>query len=466
MSAPDDRATTSLPLVGPGRVLGGRYELVSTLGSGGMAVVFLGRDQVLGREVAVKILREQYALDPVFLDRFTREALHAASLSHPGLVTIFDAGLDRGTAYIVMEVVLGRTLHDVLLAEGPLAIERAVQIAADVCEVLDVAHRAGVVHRDIKPGNISISDAGRTQVFDFGIARTDGSVALTEVSTVVGTAAYLSPEQAGGGPADSRSDLYAVGCVLMEMLTGSAPFTAETPVALLHHHLHDEPTPPSAARPQVGAALDAVVLALLSKDPSQRPATAAQARHDLLASWAPAPSATRVLPIETSASEPSRRSRAGAVAAAAAAAVIVLVVATALLLGRGDTASTGASPSGSPSGGLPSTSVATPSGSTPAPLVVPSASTVAGALGAVRTVIADGEARSLIDPAAVSQLQRAVDEVASAVEKSKGRAAELRAEGLVDLVASLARDGRIHPSAAGALQDVAAQLRRLVAEDR
>ena len=233
MSAPDDRATTSLPLVGPGRVLGGRYELVSTLGSGGMAVVFLGRDQVLGREVAVKILREQYALDPVFLDRFTREALHAASLSHPGLVTIFDAGLDRGTAYIVMEVVHGRTLHDVLLAEGPLAIDRAVQITADVCEVLDVAHQAGVVHRDIKPGNISISDTGRTQVFDFGIARTDGSVALTEVSTVVGTAEYLSPEQAGGGPADSRSDLYAVGCVLMEMLTGSAPFTAETPVALL-----------------------------------------------------------------------------------------------------------------------------------------------------------------------------------------------------------------------------------------
>ena len=462
MSAPDDRATTSLPLVGPGRVLGDRYELVSTLGSGGMAVVFLGRDQVLGREVAVKILREQYALDPVFLDRFTREALHAASLSHPGLVTIFDAGLDRGTAYIVMEVVHGRTLHDVLLAEGPLAIDRAVQIAADVCEVLDVAHQAGVVHRDIKPGNISISDTGRTQVFDFGIARTDGSVALTEVSTVVGTAEYLSPEQAGGGPADSRSDLYAVGCVLMEMLTGSAPFTAETPVALLHQHLHDEPTPPSAARPQVGAALDAVVLALLSKDPSQRPATAAQARHDLLASGAPAPSATRVLPIETSASEPSRPSRAAAVAAA----VIVLVVAIAVLLGRGDTASTGASPSGSPSGAIPSTSVASPSGSTPAPLVVPSASTVAGALGAVRTVIAAGEKRALIDPAAVTQLRNAVDEVAVAVEKGKGKAAEPRAQGLVDLVAGLARDGRIDSSAAVALRDVAAQLLRLVAEDR
>ena len=193
-----------------------------------MAVVWLARDRVLDKDVAVKILREQYATDPVFLARFTAEALHAARLSHPGLVTIFDSGLDHGTAFLVMEVVHGRTLQEELRSEGPFAVGRAVMVASDVCGVLEVAHRAGVVHRDIKPGNILISDDGSTRVFDFGIARTEGSPALTQTATVIGTAAYISPEQAAGGRAEPQSDLYSVGCVLVEMLTGSPPFTSET----------------------------------------------------------------------------------------------------------------------------------------------------------------------------------------------------------------------------------------------
>ncbi|MFI6846059.1 protein kinase domain-containing protein [Kitasatospora sp. NPDC050467] len=265
-----------------GRALNGRYELVEILGVGGMATVWRGVDHVLGRQVAVKVLNGGLADDPRFAERFSREAQHAAMLVHPRIVMVFDSGVDQGSPYIVMELVNGRSLATVLAQQPGLPVERAVGIAAAVCEALTVAHGAGLVHRDIKPGNIMITDDGGVKVVDFGIARAGSSHNLTQTASVLGTAAYLSPEQATASELDGRTDLYAVGCVLTEMLTGATPFTAETPVAIAFKHVSEQPLPPSARRAGVPAALDAAVLRLLAKNPADRPADAAAARSELL----------------------------------------------------------------------------------------------------------------------------------------------------------------------------------------
>ncbi|MEE1786842.1 protein kinase [Streptomyces sp. SP17BM10] len=266
-----------------GRALNGRYELVEILGVGGMATVWRGVDRVLGRQVAVKVLNGGLADDPRFVERFSREAQHAAMLVHPRIVMVFDSGVDQGSPYIVMELVHGRSLAAVLAQQPQLPVERAVGIAAAVCEALAVAHAAGLVHRDIKPGNIMITDDGGVKVVDFGIARAGSSNNLTQTATVLGTAAYLSPEQATAAELDGRTDLYAVGCVLTEMLTGGTPFTADTPVAIAFKHVSEQPPAPSARRPGLPPALDAAVLRLLAKNAADRPADATAARAELLA---------------------------------------------------------------------------------------------------------------------------------------------------------------------------------------
>jgi eukaryotic-like serine/threonine-protein kinase len=262
-------------------VLAGRYVLREVLGTGGMATVWRATDQVLGREVAVKVLNPHFAADAGFVARFEREARHAARLSHPGLVMVFDSGIDNGTAFIVMELVAGRTLRQVLDGRGTLPLGEAVAIAAAVCEALEVAHAAGLVHRDIKPANIVLS-GGEVKVLDFGIARAEGSAGGTRTLGVLGTAAYLSPEQASGGQAGPQSDLYSLGCVLFEMLTGEPPFTADSAVGLAYRHVHHDPGPPSARRPGVPAQLDWITAQLLAKDPDARPPSAAAARAGLL----------------------------------------------------------------------------------------------------------------------------------------------------------------------------------------
>ncbi|GAB2732153.1 protein kinase domain-containing protein [Kitasatospora kifunensis] len=267
-----------------GRALNGRYELVGTLGVGGMATVWHGVDRVLGRQVAVKVLNGGLAEDPRFAERFGREAQHAAMLVHPRIAMVFDSGMDEGSAYIVMELIRGRSLGSVLAEGGPLPIERAVGIAAAVCEALEVAHAAGLVHRDIKPGNVMITDDGGVKVVDFGIARASASgQQLTQTASVLGTAAYLSPEQATAAEVDGRADLYALGCVLTEMLTGEPPFTADTPVGIAFKQVSEEALPVSLRRPEVPRALDQVVARLLAKRPADRPASAAAARAELLA---------------------------------------------------------------------------------------------------------------------------------------------------------------------------------------
>jgi serine/threonine-protein kinase len=234
-----------------------------------MSSVFSGWDRTLGREVAIKVLAADLVEDRVFVERFDREARAAASLSHRNVVAVFDSGVDAGARFIVMERVSGRTLAS-HLRDGPLPIEQAVEIAVSISQALGAAHAGGIVHRDVKPGNVMLADNGQVKVLDFGIARALAATSLTRASTVIGTAGYLSPEQAEGGPVDARSDLYSLGCVLYEMLTGRPPFVADSAAALVNQHLTRPPEPPSRWRLDVSPALDEIVLRCLAKDPGAR----------------------------------------------------------------------------------------------------------------------------------------------------------------------------------------------------
>jgi eukaryotic-like serine/threonine-protein kinase len=262
-------------------VLLDRYEVGRLLGAGGMAEVFEGRDRLLARRVAIKVLQAQFARDPSFLIRFKREAQAAASLSHPNIVGVYDTGTEDGTHFIVMEYVDGRTLKEVIRAEGPLYPERAAEICADVCSALVAAHARGLIHRDIKPGNVMLTPEGKVKVMDFGIARATTSETITQTAAVVGTAQYISPEQAQGQTIDYRSDLYSVGCCLYEMLTGTVPFTGATPVAIAYRHVREDPTPPRMLNPDVPAPLEAICLKAMAKLPDNRYQTAAEMHDDL-----------------------------------------------------------------------------------------------------------------------------------------------------------------------------------------
>jgi serine/threonine-protein kinase len=265
------------------QVFGGRYAVIESVGVGGMAEVYRARDELLGRDVAVKVLNERLSRDRSFVERFRREAQAAANLSHPNIVSLYDYGSDDDAYFIVMEFIDGQGL-DVLVKQGPLLPERAAEIAADVAKALERAHGAGLVHRDIKPSNIMINSHGQTKVTDFGIVRALGADAeqtMTQTGMVIGTAAYLSPEQAQGSPIDERTDIYALGCVLYEMLTGKPPFTGDTPLSIAYKHVRENPAPPSQLNPDVPPELDAIVLKALAKNPANRYSSAHEMREDL-----------------------------------------------------------------------------------------------------------------------------------------------------------------------------------------
>ena len=265
-------------------VVNGRYELGRRVGRGGMAEVFVARDRLLDRPVAVKILFAEYAKDPLFVERFRREAMSAASLNHPNIVAVFDWGQVDSTYYIAMEYVQGRTLADILRKHERLTVLQACDIALDIAAALGEAHKAGVVHRDIKPANVIVSATGHVKVADFGIARAIGSAVeqgLTQTGAVMGTATYFSPEQAQGGQPDPRSDLYSLGVIMYEMLAGVPPFVGENAIAIAYKQVHDAPVSLRAKNPEISPAFNAIVMKCLGKDPQRRYANAAALADDL-----------------------------------------------------------------------------------------------------------------------------------------------------------------------------------------
>ena len=277
----------------PGRMLGDRYQIGEVIGRGGMAEVHEGRDLRLGRRVAVKILRPDLARDPSFQARFRREAQSAAALNHPNIVAVYDTGEDTLMGdgenavivpYIVMEYVDGMTLRQLLASGRRLLPERALEISAGVLSALDYAHRHGIVHRDIKPANVMLTRTGDVKVMDFGIARAmndTNTATMTAAQSVMGTAQYLSPEQARGEVVDARSDLYSASVLLYELLTGKPPFTGDSPVSIAYQHVSEMPTPPSQVDPGVTPEVDAVVMRALAKSPDDRYQTAAEFRADV-----------------------------------------------------------------------------------------------------------------------------------------------------------------------------------------
>ncbi|GJF13628.1 serine/threonine-protein kinase PknB [Mycolicibacterium cyprinidarum] len=268
--------------------LSDRYEVGEILGFGGMSEVHLARDLRLHRDVAIKVLRADLARDPSFYLRFRREAQNAAALNHPAIVAVYDTGEAETSSgplpYIVMEYVDGVTLRDIVHGEGPMPTQRAIEVIADACQALNFSHQHGIIHRDVKPANIMISKTGAVKVMDFGIARAlaDAANPVTQTAAVIGTAQYLSPEQARGVKVDARSDVYSLGCVLYEVLTGEPPFVGDSPVAVAYQHVREDPVPPSERHSGISPELDAVVLKALAKNPDNRYQTAAEMRTDLV----------------------------------------------------------------------------------------------------------------------------------------------------------------------------------------
>ncbi|MGH2724676.1 MAG: protein kinase domain-containing protein [Actinomycetota bacterium] len=350
------------------RTLAGRYELDRPLGSGGMGRVFLATDRVLGRSVAVKVLAPHLARDEHAVSRFRREARSAAGLAHPAIVSVYDSGSENGWHYLVMEHVEGRTLGQVLREEGLLLAGRAAEIAAELARALSEAHAAGIVHRDVKPGNVMVTPDGEVKVVDFGIAGAVSSDSATETAAILGTVSYLAPEQVRGRPADPRSDLYALGVVLYEMLTGRPPFVADAPLAVAYKHVEEAPVPPSELNPDVPPALEAVVMRALAKDPQQRYPSAEAVLEDVdrfLEEPEMAPTATVPLAGSSAgqphdAATPAGGSRPGAhratrsrrwMVAVAVAAALAAAVPVALVLSSGDEASTKPPEEGAPAPG-------------------------------------------------------------------------------------------------------------------
>jgi len=479
-----------------GRILDGRYQLGSLLGVGGMARVYLATDRVLERPVAVKVLSPPYAQDPVFVERFRREARSAARLSHPNIVAVFDSGSDADLHYLVMEYVPGQSLAQLLAGQGRLTPRQAAELAVEVCAALAAAHAQGLVHRDVKPANVLVSEGGRVKVTDFGIVKAAAATTLTGTGVVLGTAAYLSPEQAQGGPVDARSDLYSLGCVLYQLLCGSPPFGSgadSPPVAVATRHLHQPAEPPSARNPQVDASLDAVVLTALAKDPAQRHQSAVElqgALERVLAGDAvaagPGRPAAAAVPTEPIGGLPART---GVLATAPGVAVQgssrrpgwprwALAVAG-LALGIGlvawlwpDGASTPAreaGPTAAPATGASATTTATPA---------PSASGVDTALANLTAVITAARQQGTIDQEAEDLLHQA-DDLAKALQEDpkdqdndkskgegrgngKGRDADKKVTELERKVDELISQGKIRPPATTQIQQAVAQLVRAV----
>jgi beta-lactam-binding protein with PASTA domain/predicted Ser/Thr protein kinase len=328
-----------------GKVFNQRYRLKEKIGSGGMAEVFLADDLLLERQVAVKVLHSQFATDPAFIQRFRHEAQAAANLNHPNIVSIYDWGNEGDLYYIVMEYVEGRNLKEILTADGRILPERAAEIAAEICAALQFAHRQNLVHRDIKPHNIVITNMGQVKVMDFGIARAGAGEGITQTGMVMGTPQYISPEQAQGLAVDGRSDIYSLGVVLYEMLVGKVPFDDPNPVTVAYKQVKEDPIPPSVIDPEISPTLESIVMKAMAKNPANRYQTAQEMKADLLRFLEGMPvSATPVLPettmVGTAAAIPASEKRPFNrkwiwVAAGVVGFLVILGIVLALVLGGG-----------------------------------------------------------------------------------------------------------------------------------
>ncbi len=265
-----------------GTVLGGRYELIEIIGEGGMSTVYKARDRVLDRIVAVKILKDEFSRDKNFVEKFKTEALSAARISHPNIVNIYDVGQENDIYYIVMELVDGKTLKDMIRSQAPLSIEMAVDIAIMVCDGVHHAHEKGIIHRDIKPHNILITEHGMVKVADFGIARAVSTGTITYGNNIVGSVHYFSPEQARGEAINRTTDIYSIGCILYEMLTGKVPFDADSPITIALRHIHDVPPSPRNINNEIPPALEGIIYKAMEKVPANRFSTALEMRNALL----------------------------------------------------------------------------------------------------------------------------------------------------------------------------------------
>jgi eukaryotic-like serine/threonine-protein kinase len=462
-----------------GQLISGRYRLRAVLGRGGMATVWRGVDERLGRSVAVKLLDKANTADPAMLQRFDREARTAGSLTHPNIVAVYDVGSDNGVPYLVMELIDGTSLAT-MLAGGPLPIDKAVDVARQICDALAVAHAQGVVHRDIKPANILITTTGTVKVCDFGIARLthQQQTDLTAPHTAIGTSAYMAPEQASGAAVDARTDLYALGCVLYAMLTGHPPFTGDNPLTVLWQHQHQTPASVASVRPTTPPGLDGLISRLLAKNPANRPATATEVRNLLVASaesktvGAQPPRAIPVLPQTLTLPVPDRgeeppaaaadRFRLGPVGVAAVAlgAAIVAVLSVALLIasqGPGSEAATGPPPgtaastpgagrSASPSGNASNDSTST--GSSPSSAATETFADNPGThasahLAALRGMIGEQWQAGNLDGKTAIELMKRFQEVDHELgDGEPGKAAEKLAD-LRNKLDEMHRDGKI-----------------------
>ncbi|MEA2200143.1 MAG: eukaryotic-like serine/threonine-protein kinase [Solirubrobacteraceae bacterium] len=476
----------------PRRRLAGRYELAEIIGSGGMGTVYRGTDLVLDRTVAVKLLPAALAEgDPRHVARFKREARAAASLAHPSVVAVYDTGEDEATRFIVMECVNGRSLSEVLRDDAPLEPAQAVRIAARIAGALAAAHAAGIVHRDIKPGNVMVGADGAVKVLDFGIAQAPDGATLTQGTAILGTAAYIAPEQALGERADERSDIYSLGCLLYALLTGRAPFVGDSPAAVLHQQVNSDPQAPSALNRAVPHALDAIVMQMLAKSPDERPQSAAQLAEELgraqaaprsVAAEAPssAPTARMSRTAKTRALGPGarapRRHRAAAGIAVAGAALLIIAV-IALGSGGGQQHSpAGARRASAAAAGTPGTSAkkapaaarASTSASTataqatqaqaPAQAQAPQPTTLAGAGGALASLLSQGVRAGTIDPRAAQQLSNGLADVLRAAGAGQAQDAQQSLGDLSQRLATLQRKGRVAPGAAAPLAAALASL--------
>lgn len=265
-----------------GTILGGRYELIEKIGEGGMAIVYKARCRILDRIVAVKILRDEYSKDNNFVEKFRTEALSAARISHPNIVNMYDVGQDGEVYYIVMEYIDGKTLNEIIQEQAPLSVEKAVDIAIMICDGIHHAHEKGIIHRDIKPHNILITEHGMVKVADFGIARAVNTGTITYGNSIVGSVRYISPEQAKGEAVNRTTDIYSLGCVLYEMLTGLVPFDADSPVAVAMKHIHDDLSSPRLINEEIPTEIEEIIYKAMDKDPARRFSTALEMRNALL----------------------------------------------------------------------------------------------------------------------------------------------------------------------------------------